>query len=462
MKKIDNQVQGSLGLKFHIDRIKYLGIDFIQAKCMKQLAYILFVIARISPNKATKFKLLMKSHRTFPLQDCEILILENLEYIQNNASLLFDGRDSASEKIQRGRAIALKNPIFDHDSNCIEKGIFLIKFTGTFQLYIENIDINKLQKFFYIVLEPSWAGYCLSEILWWSQFSDAVFVEASEERDYGFLKRANENLVPLSFGSSDWVNPDTFSEESSSLIKDIDFIYVSNHSKGKRNYSFFRALNQLSDVDYKAAIVCSSWGEDRDFTLSAIRYFNLEDKVQLLENLSQKELNAVLNRSKVNMLLSLKEGSNRSIFEGFFANVPAIVLKENIGVNKAYVNSDTGKLISESELTETLMWFRTNWTAFSARKWAQSNISIFKTKEKLDSAISNYAKQKGLAFSKGSALKVNSPEASFYIPEEEVSAIRPELILDLFSKQSSTGDEAITEALVQECLRLQSLERLEL
>src|SRR5690606_5495264 len=147
-------------------------------------------------------------------------------------------------------------------------------------------------------------------------------------------------------------------------------LFRSNHSKGKRNYSLFKALNQLSDVDYKAAIVCSSWGEDRNFTLSAIKYFNLQDRIQLLENLSQGELNAVLNRSKVNMLLSLKEGSNRSIFEGFFANVPAIVLKENIGVNKTYVNSDTGKLISESELAETLMWFRTNWTTFSARKWA--------------------------------------------------------------------------------------------
>lgn len=456
MKKIDNQVQRSLGLKFHIDRIKYLGVDFIQRKCMKQLAYIFFVAAKIFPNRLSKLKLLLKSHRTFPLQDCERLILENLEYIQTNASLLFDGRDSASEKIQRGRAIVLKNPIFDHDSNCIEKGIFLIKFTGTFQFYIENIDINKLQKFFYIILEPSWAGYCLSEILWWSQFSDAVFVEASEERDYSFLRRVHKNLIPLSFGSSDWVNPDIFSDEGNSLVKDIDFIYVSNHSKGKRNYSLFKALNQLSDVDYKAAIVCSSWGEDRDFTLSAIKYFNLQDRIQLLENLSQGELNAVLNRSKVNMLLSLKEGSNRSIFEGFFANVPAIVLKENIGVNKTYVNSDTGKLISESELAETLMWFRANWTTFSARKWAQSNISIFKTKEKLDSAISTYTKHKGLNFSQGSALKVNSPEANFYSPNDKRRALQIELVLELFNKTAANSNQAISAALAQECLRLAS------
>lgn len=70
----------------------------------------------------------------------------------------------------------------------------------------------------------------------------------------------------------------------------------------------------------------------------------------------------------MNILLSLKEGSNRAIFEGFFANTPAIVLKSNIGVNKSYINEQTGRLIREDELPEALVEFRSSFSRYSPRK----------------------------------------------------------------------------------------------
>jgi glycosyltransferase involved in cell wall biosynthesis len=406
------------GINFWKIHIKTNFLDFVQKRCMAGLAIAFLLMSFLHPQKAIRLKMMMKSHRSKPLHLSTYFIKKNLGFIQKNASRLFDGRDSANISIQKSRAIVLKNPIIDTTGNCIEKGIYLIKFTGTFQYYIERVDIDALRKLYYIVLEPSWAGYCLSEILWWTKFDDPIFVEASEKSDYEFILNLSTNLVPLTIGSSDWVNHDSFFPIPETEEKIYDFIYVSNHSRIKRNFLLLQALAKIKNHNFKAALVCSGWGDERDYTYALRTKLGLTDKVDIIEKLSQKDLNILLNKSKVNLLLSLKEGSNRSIFESMFANTPCLVLQSNIGVNKTYINAHTGLLIPEKDLPQTLLWYRYHWQEFSPRKWAMENISIFKTKEKLDNIIASHALARGGVFSVGSALKINASEATYYDDSE--------------------------------------------
>jgi glycosyltransferase involved in cell wall biosynthesis len=383
--------------------------------------------------KSSRVRLLMTSHRYSQSRLKNGLIKKHLTYIQDNAIELFDGPDTADEGIQKSRAIVLKNPIFSSNNECIERGIFLITFTGTLQYYIKNIDVPELQKYFHIVLEPSWAGYCLSEILWWSKLKSPVFVQATEKLDFAFLKYISPNLLPLTFGASDWVDHRTFFPLAPKEDKIYDFLYVSNHKRGKRNFSFLKALAAIKSENFKAAIVCSGWGSDRDYNFALRDMLELEGKVDILENLKQNELNVIINRSKVNILLSLKEGSNRSIFESMFADTPCIVLENNIGVNKTYVNSETGLLISEANLPDTLLWFKEHYASFNARAWAMKNISIFRTKEKLDDAIKNYATSIKEPFSIGSSLKINASEAKYFERPAAGAILDAQKIIDLFS-----------------------------
>jgi len=361
----------------------------------------------------------MASHRYYPFRITTRIIKYHLNFIQKNAINLFDGDDSAGEAIQKKRGLVIKEPIYKDDGLCAEKGVYLITFTGTLQYYIKNIDVDKLQKDFYIVLEPSWAGYCLSEILWWSKLQEPVFIQATEKRDFEFLSTISDKLIPLSFGASDWVNPNTFFPIPSTP-KIYDCVYVSNYNTIKRNFVFLNALRKINDPTYKAALICSGWGETREYNLALIKKYKLEGKLELIESVNQKELNIILNKAKVNILLSLKEGSNRSIFEGFFAGTPGIILSNNIGVNKNYFTKQSGMTIQENQLVKTLIYFKHNSDKYNPNKWGTDNISIFKTKEKLDNILKEHAKKQSLNWTVGTHLKINAPEAELFEHKEKL------------------------------------------
>lgn len=423
---------------FYKIHIKVHLIDFAQKYCLPLVAILTLAIYYLNQKKINAVKFLMKSHRYHAFKFTDSLVKKNLPNIQNNAITLFDGEDSAGEEIQRKRGIILKNPIINDAGYCIEKGVFLIKFTGTFQYYIRHIDVPELQKYFHIVLEPSWAGYCLAEILWWTKLKDPVIIQATEKRDYDFIKNLTSNLIPTTFGASDWVNHDTFKPIIPSLEKVYDVVYVSNHNTIKRNHVFLKAISKINYPTFKAALICSGWGDYREYNLELIRRLKLEDRVDLIEKQNQTELNIILNKSKVNILLSLKEGSNRSLFEGFFAGTPGIVLKNNIGTNKSYFTKESGSVIKEKHLLKTLIWYKDNWQKLSADKWALDNISIFKTKEKLDQFLKDISEKQNLQWSTGTALKVNSPEATIYSANNSLLLIDAKKIIDYFRLNNIT------------------------
>ncbi|WP_421845352.1 glycosyltransferase [Marinobacter sp.] len=361
--------------------------------------------------------LLMKADRVGPSRLSRVLVrLWFEDLVEVSRRVVLKEANASPEWIEK-RSIVLKDPVIDETGGVLEKGVYLIKFTTTFPDAFARFNLERLLEYFHIVLEPSWAGYCLPEILSWSSLSAPIIVEASECEDRSLLESLDTNLVPVEFGSGDWVDPDVF-RPIEAVEKEYDVIYVANFNSIKRQYVFLKALRDLDrqGVTLKAALVCGRWGECREEILDLIRDFQLSDKITFYEGLSQPELNVLLNKSKVNILLSLKEGSNRSLFEGFFAGTPGILLSNNIGVNKEYFNSQTGVTITESDLPKTLIFFSQNWDSFSPREWAIENISPVKTTEKLENVLKRFDPDYGRFTSQPEKLfiKVNSPEATLW------------------------------------------------
>lgn len=415
--------------------------DFVAAKCMGLVAIALYILYCFSPNKNKKYWYLMSSHRASPNGIAKTTVKKELNTLKLLATDLIRPDKVVPDEVNERRVIVLKKPIM-RDGEVVEKGVLLIKFSTTFQYYLRKIDIPLLQKYFQLVLEPSWAGYCLPEIVGWLNAPDKIVVESSEITDYEFIESLGGNLIPVDFGSSDWVNHETF-YPINTLEKEYDSLYVSSYKYIKRNHAYLRALAHITQPGYKAALVCNSWGQTKNEVSKLIDYYGIQDKVDVYERLTQPELNELLNKSKVNILLSLKEGSNRSIFEGFFANTPGIVLKANVGVNKAYINNQTGMLIDEKELPKALLHFFTNWQDYSPREWAMDNISIFKTKQKLDAVLEALALEQGMPWTHGTALKVNSPEANFFDPLVKSEYMEGVQITNIFKSNSEEKDISI-------------------
>lgn len=248
----------------------------------------------------------------------------------------------------------------------------------------------------------------------WCRFSEhRIIVEATEKKDFCFLETLQSNLIPVSFGASDWVDFRTF-KPMPGTDKVYDSVYVANYTLGKRHYLYFKAIAEIDDPHYRCALAFGAWGASKKTIIELIKFYGIEKNIDIYEDLPQNKLNLLLNKSKVNLLLSKKEGSNRSVFEGFFANVPAIVLQDNIGMNKDYINKYTGMLVSERDISKALIHFQKCWKEYSSHDWALEHISPIITTQKLNALLKKHSDANGWKWTVDIAPKVNCPEADYF------------------------------------------------
>jgi glycosyltransferase involved in cell wall biosynthesis len=245
---------------------------------------------------------------------------------------------------------------------------------------------------------------------------------APEKRDYDFLKALGSNLIPISLGCSEWVHPSLFCPLKGQEKK-YDAVYVGSWLKFKRHHVLFKVLHELRDPSFQVALV-SLLLENREEIELLIDTYGIRKNVTLFEQISPEEVNRILNQSKVNLLLSLQEGGNRALFEGFFAGVPGLALKNNIGIPKNYFNSQTGKLIKEKDLKSELLYFREHWNEFNPRGWAEANITPEITASKFNELLKGLANQRGEEWTQDIVAKCNAPNFEYY-PDASVGREMP-------------------------------------
>ena len=371
------------------------------------LAHIAAQIAR--PFSGRRYRqMLLASHRFWPT----LRGTEEIKTITERRSDSFCAllRDDIPLRRAASRALVLRPPVLRNGE--LIPGVLLIKFTETLRFFALRVDVNRLQQFFRLVFEPSWAGYAVPEILAFSNACDPILVASAEKRDRVFLKELRSSLVPTPLGSGDWVDHRIF--RPLGLEKTYGSVYVANYTASKRVPAYLRAVRKAADLanGYRAAIVCSRWGPGRHTALRFIDHFDLRKRVDVYEALSQTELNEVLCQARCIVLMSLKEGSNRSLFEGMFANIPGIVLKENVGVNKHLFTSDSGFVVLERDLPLLLAGIERGEARTSPRDWAMSNISPEASTRKLEKTLKDLFPEDEK--SPGLLQKVNNPEASYF------------------------------------------------
>ena len=418
-------IQNKIRLKWKVmDLVRTKGIRLISTGHLIRYFLLKHIVHRIHLAD------LFAAHRYYPTSFLSKFVCKEMPLVAGRIDGFVDVVKMDQLSLVARRTIVLKNPGIQKSS--IEKGVLLITFTETFPFFFNYIDCNQLLKYFYVVLEPSWAGYCDPNILFWMKYKpNPVIVQATEAKDFHFLKALKSNLIPVTFGASDWVDMRVF-QPLAGIKKEYDAIYVTNYNPIKRQHVLFGALNKMSDPNYRVALAFGRDGYAKSEIDRLIEYYNVRNNLVFYEGLPQSQLNEILNMSKVNLLLSLKEGSNRSIFEAFFANVPGVVLKNNIGVNKNYINEMTGRLIEEKELLQTLLYFKANWARYNPRAWALDNISPLVTTKKLSRCLQEIAESNGELWTRELVPKVNAPEIKYFYPQDEKSMLDSQAVLSLF------------------------------
>lgn len=291
--------------------------------------------------------------------------------------------EGVSEQEAFGRSIILSFP--KEKDGVIVKGVFLITFTRTCAFFLRSEYFKKLDELFVFILEPSWAGYADPDLLSFINRAEHCYLEATEIKDRAFLNALYPSGVTLSFGAGNWVDETIFNPRN--INKRYDSIYVANMNPAKRIYRYVEAIKNIVngvDPNYRAILVCASWGSG---SISEVQDYieknHLEENIELSSGLSQTDMMQRISESKSSILLSFKEGSSRILFESMMLDVPVICLSENIGVNKSYINENTGILISDRFLESALIALKHSWMDYGARNWAVRNISPAVTTEML-------------------------------------------------------------------------------
>ncbi len=295
-----------------------------------------------------------------------------------------------------------------------EKGVIVLEYTVRFDLFVALFDYERIIKDYYIVLEPCWAGYCDPSILMFIGTQTDIIVQAPETRDFEFLEQLNCNLKPIVLGSSDWIDSDLFSAPPPGSPRPYDLVMVANWAKHKNHRKLFAALERVRHRPISLLLIGIDWGgrtgDDirREFGEFELSHVTLEMKTSI----PAREVARHLGESKVFLLLSEKEGSNRAIVEALFADTPVIFYEHFVGGAKGKVTPATGLLSSFEDLGAAIDRALDMREQFTPRAWAMANTGSANARAKLDAMLAGLAASRKEPWTTGIVEKVNNPNSN--------------------------------------------------
>lgn len=295
-----------------------------------------------------------------------------------------------------------------------ERGVLLIKYTPTFDSFLSYFDINEIFKKYYIVLEPSWAGYCDPSILMFISNKSTVVVQCFTDEDYEFIASLQSKMVPIRLGPADWVDSDLF-KPMQTRDKKYDLVMVANWGRYKQHKELFKALRRIHDRHVKVLLIGFDWGNRTQYDILREAEIINSDLVhiEIKEMISQEEISQLLRQSKVFLFLSKKEGDNKAIVEAFFCNVPAIVYENAIGGARNRINKMTGIFSSYGELGKNIIYMLDNYKNFLPREWSLQNTGSSIATSILNSFIKKIAILNAEKFTTNIVEKTNSPNLNY-------------------------------------------------
>ena len=100
------------------------------------------------------------------------------------------------------------------------------------------------------------------------------------------------------------------------------------------------------------------------------------DQIEIYDDIPQQQVNEVVNRARVSLLWSRREGVNRAIIESMFAGVPCVLRDGfNYGYKYPYINERTACFTSETDLPQTLLSAIRDHDRYAPREWVAANMS---------------------------------------------------------------------------------------
>lgn len=324
------------------------------------------------------------------------------------------------ESMLESNILVLKSPSQN------EKGVILLYYSYVYPLFFHSFDVREIARRYHLVLEPSWCGLCDLDILAFMRLDSQVFVGTLEPRDREFIESLRSNLIPLHFANNTWVDHRVF-RPLPGIAKDIDIVMVANWSPYKRHWAFLAALAKLRHrgLSPSVALIGYPFQQSRDDVHRMAQYYGVDDLLEYHEYLAPVEVNRFLNRAKVNVLWSRKEGSNRILVEGMFAGTAGVIRDgHNYGFRYQHVNAKTGRFSSEADLPDVLTELIRNHESAAPREWVLEHMSCQRSTAILNEGIRAKAFEMGESWTMDLVVKTNELNDLKYWNLEDAARFR--------------------------------------
>ena len=286
----------------------------------------------------------------------------------------------AAESPRINRTIILKAPGANG-----ERGVLLVMFEYNWLRLLANVsDLGLLSEKFNIILSTSWSptDYALLAFALQS-LGGTVFVQACNYDEIRRIEGFAPRLKCLPCIACDWINPDCYQPKP---FKDrqTDILMVANWAPFKRHWQLFDALRKMPR-DLKITMIGQ---EEGGHTLAMLRdqaaLFDVKQDINFVENITIDDVTRYQCDSKISLILSRREGCCVAAVESLFADSPLGMMRDAHVGPKAYINEQTGVLLTADRLDLQLRRFLDAAPALHPRIWAMKNISCHQSIAKVN------------------------------------------------------------------------------
>jgi glycosyltransferase involved in cell wall biosynthesis len=305
-----------------------------------------------------------------------------------------------------------------------EKGAVLIQYNDSFEKFASIYDMNLVSQYYRIVLEPSTWGYRSPEILFFLGLPTDVIVQAQYGADFLYIQSLAANLVPLRIGAGDWIDEDRFKPPPFSE-KIYDIVMVASWQRIKRHELLFDAMQKCGDRLNKVALIgYPSSGRTKNDIVREARKYRVEGKIAIFENIPRADVSRIIHQSKIGVMLTLREGANKGIYECFFSGVPVLISERNIGVNREHINQHTGLVARDDELPGKIQTLLERIHEYAPREWALRATGYKNSTRLLNECLKRCALGHGEEWTQDIYAKKNDTNARYARVDDQQAADR--------------------------------------
>jgi glycosyltransferase involved in cell wall biosynthesis len=306
-----------------------------------------------------------------------------------------------------------------------EKGVVFVSFDNQMARLAKAKHLRQFAEHYTLVLCPQcYPLHAIVTYLFPRLYPDPIFCLISNPHDLDLFPRISDKYRMVPLYASNWFDPRKFTPVAAT-DKDIDILMVANFAKVKRHYAFFTALKDLPR-NYRVVLVGQNErGRTKESVLNEAADFGVRDRFEIRQDVPYEEVQELMARAKISIVLSRREGSCVVVVESIFANTPVGLYEDAEIGSRAFINQHTGRLLRHDRLAEQLKNFVETSAQYEPRRWAMENgVDCVASSQTLNRILKQYALSSGGEWTEDIATLRWRPDPQYYDPQDAVR-LRP-------------------------------------